>query len=69
MAKLTSHDRDLRDARRLKGRLLNIKRLVTVLRDDLYDTQTQKDTADLYDIDQTLDRMLGRLSDVSMPTK
>ena len=71
MAKPTQHDKDLRDSRILKGRLLNLQKLTNALleNDPLAMLLTKQDAADLSEVKQVFNRMLGRLNGVSMPEK
>lgn len=69
MAKLTQHDRDLRDSQKLKRKLINLQQLATSLTNEHYELLTHQDSNDLAQIIKTFEAMLGRLSGVQLKPK
>jgi hypothetical protein len=60
MAKLTQHDRDLKDSRKVKTRVLNLKKMTTSIVEKDYLILTRQDNSDLQEINKILDTMISR---------
>lgn len=70
MAKLTQNDRDVRDARKVKSRVLNLLRLTeSALSGDVGMCLTREDNNDLEAAKKSFENLLGRYRTVELPKK